>query len=694
MRPQDFAETFFRDAGEHLRQLRLGALALEKEGLCPEKVQDLLRRAHTLKGAAAVLGLQEISGEAHALEDLLTAMGKGAEPLCPALIDRLLAASDLLEGKIRRAYESGEIVRNVEAIFMDIDPTRRPAGERPSGTVVRETVQTRVDQLDPLVNRLGELLVAGDLLRDRLARLSALEQDFGRFLQGLRGHESYQGGKDLLEELHRLRSALEGDAAVLQREAHGLHAQAMELRMLPVGTITGELPLLARDLSREQGKQVELAVRGEDVELDRTMLEALKPMLVHMLRNAIDHGIETPGERASSGKPEVGRIELEARYEGGMVTLAMRDDGRGIDPETVRKKALRLGLITAEEGRTLSDEETLYLVLRPGFSTRDVVTDVSGRGVGLDVVKSNLDRVRGNVVIGSEPGRGTEILLQLPLTLAVVAGLLVDCEGETYALPLHYVSQVTRLREEDILTEGGREILRWQGRVLPLLALREVLGLPSRRHASLAERSTAVILHYGGQHLACIVSASLGTRELLVKGTGGQLRRMRFFAGATPLPDGSPALILSVPDLFRARFETRGTRLRHEFEESRARAVRGRVLVVDDSITTRTMEKNILEAHGYLVEVAISGAEALAKMEDADFDLVVTDIEMPEMDGFELTRELRRRARSADTPVAIVSSRSSDEDRRKGLEIGAQAYIVKGSFDQGKLLDTVEALIG
>ncbi len=697
MHPQEFADTFVRDASEHLRRIRQGALSLEKSGFDPEVARDLLRRAHTLKGSASVLGLQVVGREAHALEDLLTPLAENGSPVPPELIDLLLQSAKAVESRICEAEKSGEILRNLQGIFQEVDTSRAEAsGVEPAAgaSAVSETVRTRVDRLDTLANNLGELLVASDAFRRNGGALIEFKMKFERFLQALRGSQSHRDGKLLLDELHRIASGIERDGNTLHMQAQSVHAEAMGLRMLPLASITDDLALLTRDLCREQGKEVELLIAGEEVELDRTVLDTLRPMLIHMLRNAVDHGIETPQERLAAGKPYAGRIEIRARYEGGMVVVSMQDDGRGIDPATVRARAQRLGVITREEARSLGDEETLHLILRPGFTTREFVTDVSGRGIGMDVVKNSLDRIKGNLSLRSAAGRGTEIALQLPFTLAVVPGLLITCEGETFAIPLHYVTEVLRLEESDLHTEGGREVIRWQGRLVPLLSLSDILEIPPLRHESLPGRLSALILHFGGQVLACIVSASLGTRELLVKGTGPQLRRVRFFAGATPLSDGTPALILSIPDLFAARFESAGTNLRRAMQEHRVRSTRGRVLVVDDSIITRTMEKNILEAHGYEVEVAICAAEALAKVERGRFDMVVTDIEMPEMDGFELTRELRRRKETADIPVAIVSSRASDDDRRKGIEVGAQAYIVKGSFDQGKLLATVESLIG
>lgn len=284
--------------------------------------------------------------------------------------------------------------------------------------------------------------------------------------------------------------------------------------------------------------------------------------------------------------------------------------------------------------------------------------------------------------------------LKLPLTMAMITGLVVACEAETYAVPLHYVTEIVRLSERDILTEGGQEVIRVRGRTLPLLPLRDLLGTPRREQIRTQGKATALVLGFREQQLACLVTRTLRVQELVVKGMGQQLRSVKFFAGATILGDGVPALILSVPDLFGAGLAGRGSHLRQEFAAERQAQAKGRVLVVDDSITTRTMEKNILETHGYRVTVAVSGPDALERLAADSFDLVVSDVEMPGMTGFELTARIRQTEGLEDMPVIIVTSLASDADRRKGIEVGAQAYIVKGTFDQSALLDTVESLIG
>jgi two-component system chemotaxis sensor kinase CheA len=696
-----YLEIFTREAEEILQILREGILHLEKEGGSAEKLQEMLRHAHTLKGSARMLSLDTLGLVAHRVEDLFKDLESGEKTFSPDLADLLLVAADALEALVAQAHSGGEIGVNVEAVLEGLETGILPEG--PAAPAVlpsavekgeRETIRASVARLDNLVNLLGEMLIVRRIFQERSRQMGAVIGRLEGFLRRLRKAENYALVKGILDDFSRLSLELERDTLNLTYLTEEIHGEAMELRMLPLSTITGDLVRMARGLARDQEKEIDLAIEGEEVELDRMMLEALQPMLLHMLRNAVDHGIETPEERSRAGKPLTGRIQLTARYEGAFVRLVLRDDGRGIDSGQVRQVAVARGLLTAVEAGMLSDEEAVYLIQRPGFSTREFITDISGRGVGMDVVKANIDRVKGNLAIHSTPGKGTEMVLLLPLTMAVVTGLIVECEGETYALPLHYVSEILRLSAGDVMTEGGREVLRVRGATLPLLSLQEILGLPKKQGIALSGRVTALVLNFREQQVACLVSRSLGVQEIVVKGMGKQLKSVEFFAGATILGDGSPALILSVPDLFTAGLQGKGTRLRQELETSRAQARKGHVLVVDDSITTRTMEKNILETHGYEVAVAVSGHDALAKISDRDYDLIVSDIEMPGMSGFELTRKLREMDRTREIPVIIVTSLASDADRRKGIEVGAQAYIVKGSFDQGTLLETVETLIG
>ncbi|MDT8440918.1 MAG: response regulator [Desulfuromonadales bacterium] len=691
-----YLEIFAREAEEQLGSLRQGLLAMEKEGVGDQLINDLLRSAHTLKGSAKMVGLDELAGVAHRVESLLKKLQQGEEELTAELIDVLLVSTDAIEALAAEAHSGGEIRVNVDNVVEALETGRlgeaSPAPEPAySGTERRKTVRASVERLDELINGMGEILLCHQSLHARQAQLKKLQQQIDTLLGRLRRAENYQSLQAIRQGLVDLLAAVEIDTTRLGYQAEEVYQQTMQLRLLPLATVTDEFERSVRDLSRSLGKEVRFAVRGQEVELDRQMLDVVKPILLHVINNAVDHGIEDPATRIRLGKPKAGQLTLEADYEGSFARLTLRDDGQGMDPTRIREVAVRRGLLSADNARALSDEAALYLVLEPGFSTREFITDVSGRGVGLDVVKANLDQVKGDLLINSTVGVGTELTLRLPLSMAIFTGLVFETAGDTLVCPQNYIVEILRVAPGEILEEMGREILRFRDRSVPVLNLAGLLDLESAPLAS--RRLTVLLLHYRDQLLGLLVDRTVGLQEIVVKPLGSQLQSLEFISGATLLADGAPALILSVADLFAAQLHHGVSPVRRQLAgESTDR--RARILVVDDSITTRTMEKNILEAHGYEVVTAVSGFDALEKLAASRFDLMVSDVEMPGMTGFELTREVRKRENTAEIPVIIVTSLAADEHRRQGIDAGAQAYIVKGNFEQGVLLETVETLIG
>ncbi|HEY6873327.1 MAG TPA: hybrid sensor histidine kinase/response regulator [Geobacteraceae bacterium] len=676
-----YIDIFLREAEEHLSSLQKGLVVLEKEPGNTPLIHELLRNAHTLKGSARMVGLEEISTVAHRMEDTLQELEEGRKAADSGIVDLLLQGSDAISrmtAALARGEESPVDVAKFIAAFDQGESTAEAVKAAPAQEpeVFGDTVRASVKTLDTLVNLIGELIINKKRFEDKAGRLKLISQDVQ--LAGVK-------------EFHR---GLEEDVLYLDYLIQELHGQAMSLRMLPLKTITDGLQRMIRDLAKSQEKQIRLEVVGENIELDRVLLESLKPMFIHMLNNAVDHGIESPEERTAKGKSGKGTIRIAARHEGNSVRIDIRDDGRGMDPEKIKQVALRRGVIDREEAGLLRDDEALYLTLRPGFSTSEIVTDLSGRGVGMDVVSKNIEKVKGTLVLKSEVGQFTEITLQLPLTLSVIEALLISCSGDWFSIPLNYVQETVKIRSGDIATVGSKEVVSVRGTTVPLVSLASILGLPEKKMVSDVEKITAIILKLRDHSLACTVDGILGSSEVVVKGLGDQLKNVRYVFGATILGDGSPSLILDVPDLFSSAEGVGSTALRRAFEESQAARNKGSILVVDDSITTRTMERSILLNHGYRVEIAVSGEDALDKVAADRFDLVISDVEMPGINGFELTKRLRNMPEYRDVPVIIVSSLSRDEDKRKAIEAGAQAYIVKGSFEQGALLDTVEALIG
>lgn len=695
-----YLNIFAREAEELLGVLRQGSLDMEQSGVSSEILREMLRSAHTLKGSARLLSLESLEQVVHALEDLLKDLEDGRREITPGLADLLLLTTDAIAGLVEQAGKGGESGLDLKMLLIGLESGILPEGAikkkeveaSARRTLPRGTVRTSVERLDRLGNQAGELLILRRMLGEKARAMNQGLFRLEAFLGRMRRKENYQQLKSILKDINISFSGMEEDLLSLNYLGDELYDEAMGLRMMPLSSITEELTRMVRDLGREQGKELQFTVSGDQVELDRQVIEAAKPMLMHMLRNAIDHGLESPGERLACGKTPAGRIGLSATYEGSGVRLRLSDDGRGIDPQKVRSVAMDRRLATKEEVDSLCDEEAVYLILRPGFTTREKVTDLSGRGVGMDVVKTQIDKIKGNLAIRSTVGQGTVMSLSLPLTQAVINAMILECESETYAVPLHYVSEILRISDKDVLSEGGRDVIRVRGTTLPLVALRQILGIAPLKGLAVSARYSVLVLNFREQQLACLVSRTLSVQDLVVKTLGKQVKSVEFFSGATILGDGSPALILSVPDLFHRGFG-QGGGLKRELEPVPVSS-RGRILVVDDSITTRAMEKNILESNGYEVEVAISGPEALELVKSMDFDLVVSDVEMPGMDGFELTACLRSLEKTTDIPVVIVTSLTSDEHRRRGLEVGAQAYIVKAGFDQSTLLDTIDSLIG
>lgn len=698
MKKSKYVEIFIREAEEHLETLRKGILTLEKEGVSDALLNELLRSAHTLKGSANMVDLVELSGVAHRMEDLLKGLQSGEQEFGSDLIDVLLVATDAIEALMAQAQSGGGISVNVDTVVKALETgsiAETPAEETPAapayqGVERRTSIRASVERLDQLVNRMGEILLSQKAMKERQRQMSDLLQELDASISRLHVQED-TAVKSLRNNMIALINNFERDRMQLGYQAEDVYQRTMELRLLPLATITDEFERALRNLARNLKKEVNFKVQGQDVELDRNMLDAVKPILLHVLNNAIDHGIEDPETRVRLGKPKAGQITLHARYEGSFIQIAVRDDGQGMDPARIRATAVKRGLLTEQAAAAMADEAVLYLVFEPGFSTREFITDVSGRGVGLDVVKANLDQVKGNLSLDSSPGAGTELLLRLPLSMAIFTGLMVECCGATYILPQHYISEVLRVSPRDIIEEMGREVVRLRDASIPLSSLAQFLEVESS--AAVAKRLTVLVLSFREQTIGLLVDRTLGLQEVVVKDLGCQLKSLDYFSGSTILSDGNPALIISVADLFAAGQRRQSLELRSNYEKEQSKKIRGRVLVVDDSITTRTMEKNILEANNYEVVVAVSGFDALEKLDAGRFDLMVSDVEMPGMTGFELTKQVRQREDTRDLPVIIVTSLASDEHRRLGMDAGAQAYIVKGNFQQGILLDTVETLI-
>jgi two-component system chemotaxis sensor kinase CheA len=549
--------------------------------------------------------------------------------------------------------------------------------------------------------RSGELLLAVRQTERRRDDWTSLEDGAAKLALDFRRLRALVGAADGEERaavqqigagIDKLKDGIErvvADAAAgvrgLVRTAGELDTGVRALRMIPFAEAGQGLDRTVRDLALAAGKDISFRLVGHEVELDRAVAERLKDPLLHLVRNAVDHGIESRSERAAAGKPPTGTIVVSASLKGAQVEIAVADDGRGLDRERIREAARARGLVASAEDRDL-----LALVFHPGFSTARALTNVSGRGVGLDVVKSQVNALHGTVALDSVAGAGTTFTLTVPLTVTLIRALLVGSAGRTFAMATTQVMALRRLTPAEVRHVGGREMLAVPHGLLPLVSLAEALGLPAPRRDR-GQGGFVVLVEAGTSRVAFVVDELLAEQDLVVTGLGRRLRRVPNLAGCALLEDGGIALILSAAELAESALRAPAGRLL--VPTAGPQAVRKRLLVADDSVTTRTLEKAILEEAGYEVRLAADGHQAWRILQKESIDLVVADVEMPGMDGFTLTETLRHSTVLPRIPVVLVTSLSSDKDRARGLEAGADAYIVKSGFDRSTLLQAVGQLL-
>ena len=742
-------EIFVAEAVERLAALDAALLALEggtrephrpPQGDAAHHLSEAFRQAHTLKGGARATGLPEVERVAHGLESAFERLRKG-DTGGPDTWGAIYAGVDALRNLVGgRAADVERVVAALETSGQAGTPgpdpapgaAAAPAGKRNGGrggsppAPLPEAVRVPMARLEELMAEIRELHTTIGGLRQRATEARALDRDTARFARTLRRHRRRAGlgafrpsdtarsggtlsgaapattagpgddGLALMEEMGRLRRRLDGDLRRLEHVAADLHASVRRLRMVPVGVALAGLPRLVRDTATACGKQARLELVGEGTEVDRSVLEGISGALTHLVRNAVDHGLEEPRRRALAGKPPEGTVTVRAREERGTLVLEVADDGAGIDVDTVRRRGVELGLVSAEQAAAAG----LDLVFRPGFSTAGRITEVSGRGVGLDAVMAAVDSLQGSVALGTEPGTGTTVTLSLPLTLATTRVLLLRAGDRTLALPLATVSRVVRVDAGATGRSGGRAALRGVGAPVALAELTAVLGIPGGVGPAASGASApspsrlAVIASAGGVAAGVLVDEIRGEGEIVVSTLPPPLHRVRFTVGATILGTGEVVPVLHAGEVFRAAVGHQAAVAEPGGAGDAAAPAEPKVVVVaDDSVTTRTLERIILESAGYRVRTAADGAQALELVQAGGCDAVVSDVQMPVLDGFALCERLRADARFRHLPVVLVTALGSRSDQERGVAVGADAYIVKGEFDQETLLATLRRLV-
>ena len=575
--------------------------------------------------------------------------------------------------------------------------------KKKSAPAAEETLRIATSSLDATIRLAGEIRVSGMRLDHHLDELAEMRRAF-RHYQGeiercVEGKNGQVGDlekfcketKGLYGEIDDLYRKYREDLAGLEQMVAELQEKTLDMRMLPLSTIFDSLPRAVRDLSRAFGKEIELIVEGAETHMDKKLIERLDGPIVHMVRNCIDHGIETLEERKKIGKPARGQLRIAASQEGDHIAIVVEDDGGGIDLEAVENKALAKGLIDREQLERIPEREIANFIFLPGFSTAPIITDISGRGVGMDVVRSTVEELKGAVSVETEKGAGSRFTLQLPMTLTTIRAMLVECAGFSFAVPVGYITETVKIGSGDIIQVVDREAISLKNQMIPIARLDRVLGLKESGLEG-KERFPVLVLRSGHEHIALIVDTIVNEQDILLKPIPPHMGETPCVSGVSIFGDNQISVVLHAPGVADSMKSIAG--LQPVEVRSGDGGVGKVILVVDDSLNTREIEKSILEAHGYEVDLARDGIEALSMVQDKPYDMIVTDLDMPRMDGFTLVERLRQEPNHAHIPIVIVTSREKEEDRKRGIEVGADAYILKGGFDQSNLIDTIESLIG
>ncbi|WP_367374308.1 hybrid sensor histidine kinase/response regulator [Pseudomonas lini] len=753
MRDASLLELFSLEAEAQTLVLSAGLLALERDPTQADYLESCMRAAHSLKGAARIVGVDAGVSVAHVMEDYLVSAQEGRLYLRPEHIDALLQGTDLLmriatPGNAPAPADidayvvlMGRLLDHMAATApmtpsmaeLQLEPPTpkveppmpaateaSPAAPGEPAPMAKRTTESgervlrvTAERLNSLLDLSSKSLVETQRLKPHLAtmqRLKRMQNNGLRALENLNVHlkdhalslealEALGDARRLLAESQRLlaekNAELDEFAWHASQRAQVLYDTALACRMRPFADVLSGQVRMVRDLGRNLGKQVRLEIEGDKTQVDRDVLEKLEAPLTHLLRNAVDHGIETREQRLLAGKPEEGLIRLRASHQAGLLVLELSDDGNGVDLEKLRRNIVERQLSPAETAAQLSEEELLTFLFLPGFSLRDSVTEVSGRGVGLDAVQHMVRQLRGAVVLEQTAGAGSRFHLEVPLTLSVVRSLVVEVGDEAYAFPLAHIERMCDLEPADIVQVEGRQHFWHEGRHVGLVAASQLLNRPASQNST--QTLKVVVIREREAIYGVAVERFIGERTLVVLPLDERLGKVQDISAGALLDDGSVVLIVDVEDMLRSVDKLLNTgrleRIARHANQA-VEAARKRILVVDDSLTVRELQRKLLLNRGYDVAVAVDGMDGWNALRSEDFDLLITDIDMPRMDGIELVSLLRRDNRLQSLPVMVVSYKDREEDRRRGLDAGADYYLAKASFHDDALLDAVVELIG
>ena len=740
-------DLFRMEAESQTQALTDGLLAFERRHE-PGDIESMMRAAHSIKGAAAIVGLDTVVQLAHGMEDAFLAAKAGKLRLTSNRVDVLLAAVDLIvqcsqlgdnvqEWLAANGAAISKTMQEVQGIAFLPEPVimpPTPGAAAPAAPPADAWPEPATDGGPEAAAAPGGRALPALKTVQNFDRLLALASEsrinahqLHPFIQGMQRYKRNQAALfAVLEDLHEAASSL-GDPALKEKAllaiqksqplkqyllehitdienyerrlltvSQNMVDEVLALRMRPFRDGVQHFPRMVRDLARSLGKDVVLSIEGEDTLVDRDILMHIESPLNHMLRNAVDHGMESAEERLLAGKPATGTIVIEARHRAGMLNIEISDDGRGVDPDRIRSTVIERKMATEQMVAAMSHAELLEFLFLPAFSLKGGITEISGRGVGLDIVHDTIRQQNGTVRIESEMGKGFRTSITLPLTQSIVRALVVDVKGEAYAVPIVKVERVVKVPQAAIHTLENKQFFDHNGEHLGLVAAAQVLELGDMADMADSEELAIVVIGSGARRYALVVDAIRGEESLAVQAIDPIFGKMRDISAAALLDDGEPVLILDVPDLLLSiekLLQEGGLHQLTRADGSGRRRMK-RILVVDDSLTVREMERKLLVGRGFEVDIAIDGIDGWNVVRSGDYDLVITDVDMPRMDGVELVTLIKKDLNLHKLPVMIVSYKDRPEDRARGLAAGADYYLTKGSFHDETLLDAVSDLIG
>lgn len=702
---QELVQDFLVETNEIIENLDHDLVELESNQNDLELLNKIFRGAHTMKGSSSFLGFNKLAELTHHAEDILNKLRKGEMVVTREIMDTLLEFVDKTK-QIINDIENGtdtadcsSVIENLKLasegrLTATVKAAQAPQAAQPAAapkpqpqaapkqeaakpthqaTQVEQTIRVDVSRLDSLVNLVGELVLSRNMLSQIAGELeNKFENEY------------------LVEQLLVATNAIGMNTTELQ-------LAIMKTRMIAIGKVFNKFPRVVRDIARDTGKEIELIISGEETELDKQVIESIGDPLLHMIRNSCDHGVETPEVRLAKGKPRMGTVNLSAYHEGNHVVIEIKDDGAGMDPDKLKRKAIEKGVITVDEANNMDDKQAFSLIFKAGFSTAEKITNISGRGVGMDVVRTNIEKLNGIITIDSKINEGSIFYLKLPLTLAIIQALLVEVAGETFAIPLASVVETVRITNEEIHSFEGREVLKLRDRVLSLIRLDEAFALDELEQ----DEIYVVVVALAEKQLGFIVDKLIGQEEIVIKSLGDYLGGNPGIAGATITGDGRVRLILDVAGVIEVAQNMprriRNTKKLSSNKRSNVQAAAKKtnavkVLICDDSSTDRKITKKVLESQDWIETIeAPSGKDALNTLsKDSSIDLVISDIMMPDMDGFRLARSIREKG--YDMPIIAISARMESSDKKKLTTSGVNAFVSK-PINQQLLLDKIDELI-